>query len=152
MALLNYSTSIAADRTVGEIQQLLGNHGADAVQVRYENREPVAVSFSLVGPHGPRVFTLPADLAGVGRVLREQHRKGQLSSISRAKADSSQHHARVAWRTLKDWLAAQLALVEANMARLDQVMLPYLHVDGEKTLYEAYQAREQAAIEAGGTS
>jgi hypothetical protein len=28
-------------------------------------------------------------------------------------------------------------------------MLPFLHVDGDKTLWEAYREREQAAIEMG---
>lgn len=49
---------------------------------------------------------------------------------------------RVAWRVAREWLLAQLAIIEAQMATLDQVMLPYLQVDGQKTLYAAYRERE----------
>jgi len=31
------------------------------------------------------------------------------------------------------------------------MMLPYLHVDESRTLWQAYKEREQAAIEAGGS-
>jgi len=34
-------------------------------------------------------------------------------------------------------------IIEAQMATLDQVMLPYLKVDDSHTLYEAYTEREQ---------
>lgn len=50
----------------------------------------------------------------------------------------------------KDWLEANLALIDAQMATLTEVMLPYLVVDADRTLWEAYREREQAAIEAGG--
>ena len=60
---------------------------------------------------------------------------------------------RVAWRVIKDWLEAQLALIDAQMATLDQVMLPYLVIDATgKTLYGSYRDREQVALEAGGGS
>jgi hypothetical protein len=55
----------------------------------------------------------------------------------------------VAWRVVKDWLEANLALVAAQMATIDEVMLPYLHVDGDRTLWQAYREREQAALTAG---
>ena len=59
---------------------------------------------------------------------------------------------RVAWRVAKDWLEACLALIAAQMTTIDTVMLPFLHVDGDKTLWEAYREREQAAIEIGESS
>ena len=57
---------------------------------------------------------------------------------------------RVAWRVLKDWLEAQLALIEAGVADMAEVMLPYLHVAPGVTLYRAYLDNEQLAI--GGAS
>ena len=47
-------------------------------------------------------------------------------------------------------LFSLLALVAAGMASITQAMLPYVHVDGDQTLWEAYRDNEQAAIEAGG--
>lgn len=143
MATLNYSTTISAGKTVAEIQAMLGAHGANAVAVQYRDRQPVGVSFTLAGPHGDRAFTLPVNTAGMFKTLMDQWQAGE---IRRGYATQEQAE-RVAWRVVKDWLAAQLALVAAQMATLDQVMLPYLHVDGQKTLYEAYREREQLALE-----
>jgi len=143
MAVLNYTTTIAVPKTVGEIQTMLGAAGANAIVVRYVNRIPTAVSFSLPGPHGDRAFTLPVDTSSMHKVLMAQWRNGQVPR----RYTTAEHAERVAWRVVKDWLAAQLTLVEAQMAHLDQVMLPYLHVDHETTLYERYVTSGQLAIE-----
>jgi hypothetical protein len=149
---LNYTTTIPAAKTVAECQAMLAAAGAASVAVHYEDREPAGLSFQLNTPHGTRAFTLPVNIAGVHQVLVKASREGRLRSngTRRSDAESRQHAARVAWRVIKDWLEANLALIDAEMASLDQVMLPYLHVDGDKTLWQAYREREQAAIEAGG--
>jgi hypothetical protein len=55
---------------------------------------------------------------------------------------------RVAWRIVKDWIAAQLAIVETGMTSLDQVMFPYMLDNDGATLYELYVG-QQPALEAG---
>jgi hypothetical protein len=63
---------------------------------------------------------------------------------------SREHAAKVAWRVVNEWLEANLALIATQMATIDQVMLPYLHVDDDRTLWQAYQERENALeLEAG---
>ena len=55
----------------------------------------------------------------------------------RANIDYSQEQAaRVAWRCLKSWVEAQMALIQIGMATMDQVFLPYVLNDEGKTLYE----------------
>lgn len=153
MATLNYSTTIAVTKTVGEMQTLLAQHGANRVSIDYDGGAPAALSFLLVTPHGERAFTLPVNVDAMHRLLKQQDREGKLRAGTRATRSSREQAERVAWRVMKDWLAAQLALVETEMASLDQVMLPYLHVDGTRTLYAAYKDREQvAALETGGAS
>lgn len=49
---------------------------------------------------------------------------------------------RVAWRIVKDWVEAQVALIQTEMVTLDQVMLPYMIGVGDKTIYELYKARK----------
>lgn len=151
MPLLNYTTTIPVSRTAAEITTMLGRAGAASVSTRYDQHGPIGLMFELTGPHGPRLFTLPVDVEGMLAVLLKQHGAGQLK---RGRPNREQA-ARVAWRTAREWMAVQLALVEAGMARLDQVMLPYLHVDvrpdgREVTLYERYAEHEQAALTTGG--
>ena len=151
MAALNYTTSIAASKTLGEMQALLANHGANRIAVDYEDKVPTGLSFFLMTAHGARGFTLPVNVDAMHRLLISQERAGKLRSGSKATRTSREQAERVAWRVMKDWLAAQLALVETDMAGMDQVMLPYLHVNDTQTLYAAFAEREQSlalAIEA----
>lgn len=148
---LNYTTKIPAAQTVGECQATLAKAGASSVAVHYEGGEATGLSFRLATPHGDRNFTLPVDVAAMHAVLIKAKRDGLFASIH-AKADaftSKDHAANVAWRVVKDWLEANLALIAAQMATLDEVMLPYIHVDESRTLWQAYRERENAlALEA----
>lgn len=147
-ALLNYTTSVPVGRTISEMQKALANAGAKRVMVEFDAEgEEAGIAFSLLTPHGERYYSLPCDTASVHRVLVEQKNAGKFRSGT-ARADEAQSR-RVAWRILKDWLEAQLALVRTRMVGLDQVMLPYLHIDGEKTLYMAWAENEARAIGGG---
>lgn len=44
--------------------------------------------------------------------------------------------ARVAWRILKDWIFAQIAIVQAEQADMAEVFLPYAQNDLGETLYD----------------
>jgi hypothetical protein len=98
---------------------------------------PSGVTFEVATKFGLRAFRLPANIAGVEAVLREQR------GVPRRLATREQA-ARVAWRILLDWIEAQLAIVEAGMATVDEVMLPYM-ADGQGgTLYQFMVARQLA--------
>ena len=43
---------------------------------------------------------------------------------------------RVAWRIVKDWVEAQLAIIETQMVKPEQVFLPYAITQTGETLYE----------------
>lgn len=144
---LNFTTKIPATQTVGECQAILAKSGASAVAVEYRDGEPAGLSFRLDTPHGARNFTLPVNIAGMHAVLRKAGRDGSFAAMHTSRAElnrltSEQHAASVAWRVVKDWLEANLALIAAGMATLDEAMLPYLHVGPERTLYQAYRERE----------
>jgi bifunctional pyridoxal-dependent enzyme with beta-cystathionase and maltose regulon repressor activities len=103
----------------------------------YEHGEVTGVSFVLSTPAGDVGYSLPVEVHSVLKVLAEQDRAKLLDTRNRPAGGygSGQHAARVAWRIAKDWLEAQLALIEARLATLDQVMLPYLVTDTGETLY-----------------
>lgn len=110
---------------------------ADATPGEYDAGAPTALAFTIKTNHGPRHFRLPVDVDAMHRLLLRTT-SGRLAEREQAE--------RVAWRVIKDWLAAQLALVAAGMATVDQVMLPYLLVSPEQTLFEAYRERENVAL------
>lgn len=152
MALLNYSTSVAVEKTVGEIQSILSRHKCRGVQTRYsETGEITALAFTLQTDFGEREYAMPVNVEGVAQTLKVEKNAGRLNGlpwnvIEHAPSLRAQA-ARVAWRILKDWLEAQLAIVQSRSVTFEQVMLPYMLVESEegmKTVFEVFQA--QAAL------
>lgn len=136
--LLNYTTTIPAAKTISEMQTLLAKAGADSIAIHYVEGSASGLTFSLRTKYGPQLFTLPVDIPAVQEVLAKQ----RPASMAKAKFYSVEHAERVAWRVSKAWLEAQLALVSVQMATMDQVMLPYLHVQPNLTMYAAYQEQQ----------
>ncbi|MGO1851855.1 MAG: hypothetical protein ACTH0V_00415 [Microbacteriaceae bacterium] len=142
MSILNYTTSIAPEKTALEIQTILRKHGASAITALYEGGKVLGVRFELRTDVGPRAFEVPVRTEGV---LAELQRDPKLP---RSKQTPEQAE-RVAWRIAKSWLETQLALVEAQLMRPDEVFLPYMLV-GEQGLTVFEQYRQRAELESGG--
>ena len=133
MALLDYTTSVEAIKTVGEIQGTLAAHGAKSIQTDYKDGQVEAFSFLILTPQGEVGIRLPIDPDAVLKVLTQQNKLGKVPKrfINRPQA------VRVAWRIVKDWVQAQMAILETEMVKMEQVFLPYVITDSGKTLYEA---------------
>ena len=129
MPLLNYTTTISADKTVAEIQKNLASHGATAILCEYDNGSVKALSFKVETPHGILPFRLPVNYDAVLQVLTRD------SKVPRSLRTKEQA-VKVCWRILKDWVEAQVAIFETEMVPFEQVFLPYLLIDGDKTLYD----------------
>jgi hypothetical protein len=143
-APVNYTTTIQAAQTVAEMQTLLAEHGARRISVDYDDSGvPCALDFVLITPHGQRSFSLPASVDRMEQLLKREDDAGRLKSGSKAVRTSRAQAERVAWRVMKTWLEAQLALVAAEMIDVDQALLAFLQVDeAGTTLYQAYRRRE----------
>jgi len=132
MPILNYTTKIDPTRTVGEIQTILAKAGVTAVSIEYRQTQPVAVVFTLDVAGQPVNFRLPSRWQGVQKRLQEDGVTKRLQSEEQA--------IRVAWRIVKDWVEAQLAIVEAGVAEMPEVFLPYaVNPQSGKTLYQEFE-------------
>ena len=123
--IANSKTKVPVARTVAEITEMLVAQGARTVNIEYENLNAKAVRFEIVRPEYSMTFALPADARATCAALNRERRRGCAVDIDQAR--------RVAWRVVRDWLRAQLTLVEIGAAKLEQVMLPYAIVDDEGT-------------------
>lgn len=142
---LNYTTTIDSHKTASECVALLARHGANRISMDLKDGLPSGLAFGIDTPAGMRFFLLPANPGGVYSALVKANRAGH---IPRRYADRDQAQ-RVAWRVMKDWLEAQLALIDAEVVEIEQVMLPYLIVDDTGlTLYQRYLNHGRRAIEA----
>jgi len=135
MGLLNYSTKIETTQTVGEIQAMLAKHGARQMLIGYaEDGSVENLAFQIQTQYGMMGFRLPVDPESVLKVLLREHSLGKLSHGG--KPDHAQA-VRVAWRILKNWVEAQMAILETEMVKMEQIFLPYMMVGEKRTLYEA---------------
>lgn len=127
MAILNYTTKIKPEKTAGEIQMILGKAGAQSVMQEYKDGEVSAVAFQFTMSGQLLSFRLPINWEGVLRSLNESDVGARYQTNDQAK--------RTAWRIVKDWVEAQMALVEANQAEMVEVFLPYLQDNTGTTVY-----------------
>ena len=143
---LNYTTTVDPGKTAMECIAILSKHGAAKVGLSLgEDRIPDGLEFVISTPFGPRAYLLPVNTDGAVKVLYQAWRDGKIPKRFSEPVQAR----RVAWRTMKDWLAAQMALIEVGMVDLPQIMLPYMKTNSSKTVYELWREHELREIEQG---
>ncbi len=132
--LFTYTTKIEPQRTINEIQEVLVSHGAKAIMTNYTDDGKVeSLSFKIEVDGQPRGVRLPCDPVPVYKVLERQARDRK---IPRSFVD--EHQAlRVAWRIVLYWIEAQMAILETQMVKMEQIFLPYMVMHDGKTLFES---------------
>ena len=138
MPIMNYTTKVDVFATLGEIQGQLVKHGAKKIMQDYDDDGHItALSFLIDTPNGPRGVKLPANVDAVRAVLTKQ----------KVKCDRDQAE-RVAWRIVKDWVAAQMAILESEMVQMDEIFLPYMLNEKGQTLFQCYRQNQLSIGEA----
>ena len=142
MPILNYTTRIAVEKTTGEMQRKLAQAGAEAVMTEYDAEQVLcALSFRMLCSGITVNFRLPAQIDRIYVLLQRDNKVPR-------KLKTREQAARVAWRIIKDWVEAQLAIVKAEQAEMVEVFLPYAQnpVTG-KTLFEQLSNDQFALLE-----
>lgn len=153
MPILNYSTEVPPHRTIAEITSLLQRKGARSItQDFYDDGRVKAVSFILAIGGMPTRFTLSANTTGVAGVMlkdkpynsaRQRSSRNDYEAKIRAKAEW------IAWRIVKDWMEAQMALIESGQAEMGQVFFPYVTEQSGRTIYELFVENNQKQLGSG---
>lgn len=142
MAILNYTTSIDCEKSISEIQKCLVKHGAHKIVTDYLNGLPSAVTFCLTLNGSMVGFSLPANYSGVLKAMKNDRK------VPRSKCTDEQAQ-KVAWRIVKDWVEAQMAIVEAQLAEMAEVFLPYAITKNGTTLYKEVQGNGMLMLQSG---
>jgi hypothetical protein len=141
--IMNYTTGVAVKRTLDEITTLLVRGGARAVQTEYDDDGRVAaLNFVVRTALGNRAFHVVVETERVLKVLQAQTER---------RYHTREQAERVAWRIIKDWLEAQMTLVQLQLIGLDQAMLGFMVVrpGDNRTAYELYTEEQLALPEPG---
>jgi len=126
------TTKIPPEDTVAQIQKILGKYGAGKILTEYEKGEVSGLSF-IVDVAGHSVpFTLPCRWKSIDDVLSRRIKKYHSGTEERITAQAK----RVAWRQILRWVEAQMALVQTDMVKIQEVFLPYMRVNKGQTLYQ----------------
>ena len=138
--LKNYTTKVPAEQTAAEVTGILVRHGARQISQEYdEAQNVVGLSWLARTPYGDIPFRLPVNAERCFRVMVKQR-------LVRNDAEGMAQARMTAWRITKDWIAAQMALIQTEMADLAEVLLPYALVDKDTTVYQRMLAGRFAQL------
>lgn len=136
MAILNYTTTVDAFKTVSEIEYILMKHGAKSIMKNYEGEAVTGLSFLIDTGVNQIPVRMPVKIEECLQVLKKEKAAGQ-----RNVKDTREQAERVAWRILKDWVAAQMALLDIEMVRFEEIFLPYIETGNGQTVYERLEEK-----------
>jgi hypothetical protein len=119
-----------------QIEVKLAKAKAEAILKEYDSDGIVsAISFRIKTEFGVLTFLLPANIQRIYQVVA---RDTQVPRSLRTREQAS----RIAWRIVKDWTDAQLAMIEAGLVDLQQVFLPYAQDETGQTFCELMRERK----------
>lgn len=141
MAILNYTTTIQAEKTIGEISTILAKAKAREVSFEYDkDGDAVAIKFAIEFLGSLVWYRLSPNYEGV------------LEAMKRDKVPPKYKNGRqafnTAWRILKDAIEAQMAIVQSNQGEVAEVFLPYAY-DGTQTFFQMFKEGKQKQLTAG---
>lgn len=137
-----YSTDVPVDRTIAEIEKMLTTSGANKIVKDYDGvGNPIGLSFIINTPHGRMPVKMPVRIEKVFEVFKIQVSKHLLERRYWEGTWAKAQAARVGWRILRDWLDAQLALINVEMASVSEIFLPYVYSQRlNKTVYDIFES------------
>lgn len=153
MPILNYTTEVPFEKSIGEISQLLARKGARSIQTDYNDKgTPVGLAFVMAVGGIPVRFQLPNRSEGVAAAILKDKPHNSNHRVSRAAYEQRirEQAERVSWRIVKDWVEAQLALIESGQAEMGQVFMPYATAQDGRTMYELFLENNQKQLGSGG--
>lgn len=124
-------------KTVSEIEYILMKHKAKSIVKEFDGDSIVGLYFLIdTGPYQVPI-KLPVRIDACHQVLKKQKKAG-----NRNIKDTREQAERVAWRILKDWIEAQMALLDIEIVCLEEIFMPYIVDKSGQTLFEKLKEKQ----------
>lgn len=135
----NYTTGIAVEKTVMEIEQLLVKFGAEGIYKDYKGTRIAGLMFFL-RKNGQKIpFKIPMKTDKMRNVVMKLVQEGKLPRKFNEEPLRTEQGERIGWRVCKDWIHSQLSLMEMEFADSVELFLPYAYNMAEdKTMYQKF--------------
>lgn len=136
----NYTTTIRAEKTIAEIERMLAIYGASKIMKQYDKEgNPILLAFMIQTDKGEMPIKLPMNIEGVQSVFKKQVSDKKLP---KSYWENEEQARKVGWRIIKDWLDAQLTLINLEMVKIEEIFLPYIYDQiSNKTMYEIIEEK-----------
>jgi hypothetical protein len=132
--LKNYRSDARVEGSLAKIEELVVKHGATHFFKEYKDGLVLGVDFIIPIFCGELPIRLPA------RVEQVKHKLyGKRSAYSQSMEAQAR---RTAWANIRDWLDAQIALIETEQVKMEEIFLPYMTDRSGKTLFEHMQENQ----------
>ena len=148
MNIANYTSGVAAIRSIADIEEILIAHGAVSVNKRVVDGKISAVAFAIPFENHLINICLPANVENVFAVMKRDRaqRTSRVLTVDLQEKLLAQAE-RTAWRIQWEWVRVQMALVRMRQVELLEVFLPYVITDDRgTTLYSQIRERKFAGL------
>lgn len=130
----NYTSSVPANKSILEIEEILIGMGARNIAKEYDGFGKVdTISFSIKQDEGVIPFKLPAKRGAILKFFLQQYKRPSAAQIKECEAQAD----RTAWRNIKTWVELQATMIKLEQVDFMEVFLPYAFLMQEnKTFYQ----------------
>lgn len=134
----NYTSEAKVENTIARIEELVVKKmNARQFFKEYKNGEVIGVVFVIPTDKGDLPFKMPARIEKLEQLFYSQkkpryswQKPDPLTVAEREQAK------RTAWKNIHDWIDAQIALIETDQVKIEEVFLPYMTNISGQTLFE----------------
>ncbi len=115
------------NRIIAGIQKMLIEAGARQIMFEYDdNGLAIGITFILKTPKNKIPVKLPVRLEKIRKVFEKDgvYYKDEMQPY------------RTGWKNIHDWIQAQLALLQTEMVKLEEIFLPYMATKEGLTYFE----------------
>jgi hypothetical protein len=129
----NYTSEMTIERSIERIEKAVVAAGAIQFYKEYKEGIVVGVVFVIPTKQGEMPIRLPARSEQAAKKI---YGSGAISGAQWEQAK------RTAWANLRDWVEAQMALIQTEMVQVEEVFLPYWAVNKSQTLFEVMKQND----------
>ena len=150
ITIKNITSEIEVEKTIMKIEKILIDFGAQGILKEYTGHRIKSLSFYISRDGQNIPFKLPMNLESARRVVKQaaQNRKIALKFLE--EPHTSDKAEKVGWRVIKDWIHAQLSLIEIDFADPVELLLPYVYDTATKqTFFEKIKQNPQMLLGSG---
>jgi hypothetical protein len=146
----NYSTEIAVEKTIMEIEQILVKFGAKGIYKEYQGERISSIVFTLIKDGQKIPFKIPMSIEKTRPIIINAVKEGKLPRRYLDEPLRTDQGERVAWRIIKDWIDSQLSLLTMQFAEAVEILLPYAYnVVENKTMYQKFIEKKEEYLALG---